>query len=374
MRKLLIATDSFLPRWDGIARFLIEIVPRLANEFEITIIAPDFEGEGVEIENVSIVRLPLYKFQIGDYTPPRFYVKKINEFVRENDIIWVQTIGPIGMTAIRLGRKQHKTVLSYIHSIEWELVTKSIQAKHINKFMTELIIKRVARYFYNKCDLLLIPSVDVARILRKQKIKTPKIVIRLGVDAEKFKPVQEKEKLKERLGFDKDSVIIGFSGRIGREKDLKTLYRAFLRIEKKYNVNLLIVGTGVRAEERMLKGSHRVKVIGPTNNIVPYLQVMDIFVLPSLTETSSLATMEAMATGLAVVATPVGSITEYIRDKWNGLIFPKQNPYVLSLKLEYLIKDPELRKKLGENARKTIIGHYTWNRTLERVREILESF
>ncbi len=373
MRKLLIATDSFLPRWDGIARFLLEIVPKLANEFEITIAAPEFEGDSIEIENVKIIRFPLYKFQIGDYIPPRFNVKKIQELVRENDIIWAQTIGPIGMTAIRLGRKAHKTVLAYIHSIEWELVTRSIGAKHINKFMTAMLVKRVAKYFYNKCDLLLIPSVDVARILRQQGIKTPKIVIRLGVDIEKFKPAQEKDKLKERLDFDKDSVIIGFSGRIGREKDLKTLYRAFLRIEKKYNVNLLIVGRGVKAEEKMLSG-HRIKVIGPTNNIMPYLQVIDIFVLPSLTETSSLATMEAMATSLAVVVTPVGSIKEYIRDKWNGLIFPKQNPYVLSLKLEYLINNPELRKKLGENARKTIQGNYTWDRTIDRLREILGSF
>ncbi len=375
MRKLLIATDSFLPRWDGIGRFLIEIVPKLTTDFEITIIAPEFEGEGIELENVSIIRVPLYKFHVGDYTPPRFQTKKVSELVKEHDIIWAQTIGPIGMTAIRLGKKENKPTLSYIHSIEWELVTKSVQAKHINKFMIGLLVKKVAKYFYNRCDLLLIPSVDVARILRVQGIKTPKIVIRLGVNTERFKPYTNKEKLKESFGFNQDSIIIGFSGRIGREKDLKTLYRAFLRIEKIFkNVSLLIVGTGVKTEERMFRNDCRIRIVPPTNNIVPYLQIMDIFVLPSLTETSSLATMEAMSTGLAVVATPVGSIKEYIRDKSNGIIFPKQNPYVLSLKLEYLIKNPELRKKLGENARKTILANYTWDRTIERVREILESF
>ncbi len=375
MRKLLIATDSFLPRWDGIARFLIEIVPKLTGDFEITIIAPQFEGEGIAIEGVTIVRLPLYKFQIGDYTPPKFEAKKIRELVAEHDIVWSQTIGPIGMTAIRLGRKANKTVLAYIHSIEWELVTKSIEAKHINRFMTGLLVKKVAKYFYNKCDLLLIPSVDVARLLRLQGIRTPKIVIRLGVNTERFKPSSEKEILKEKLGFTKESVIIGFSGRIGREKDLKTLYRAFVRLEKSYKqVNLLIVGTGVKTEEKMFSGSHRMKIVGPTNNIVPYLQAMDIFVLPSLTETSSLATMEAMATGLAIIATPVGSIQEYIRDRKNGLTFPKQNPYVLSLKLEQLVKNPELRKTLGENARKTILENYTWDRTIERIKEILHSF
>lgn len=374
-KKLLIATDSFLPRWDGIARFLIEIVPKLAQDFHVTIVAPEYEGEGIALEGVQIIRIPLHRFQIADYTPSRFDASQIRSLVSQHDIIWTQTIGPIGMTAIRLGRKANKTVIAYIHSIEWELVTKSLEAKHINRLLTGLIVKKVAQYLYNKCDLLLISSIEVARILRKQGIRTPKIVIRLGVNADRFKPAADKAHIKEQLGFSKDAIIIGFSGRIGREKDLKTLYRAFIRVEKLFrNVHLLIVGTGVKGEEKMLLRHHRVKLIGPTNNIVSYLQAMDIFVLPSLTETSSLATMEAMAAGLAVVATPVGSINEYLRDRKNGLIFPKRNPYVLSLKLEQLIRNPELRQKLGGEARKTIVENYTWDRTIERLKEILHSF
>lgn len=70
MKKLLIATDNFLPRWDGIARFLSELIPRIKDEYDITVIAPDFPGEKKDICNV--IRIPLFNFRIGDFQPARF--------------------------------------------------------------------------------------------------------------------------------------------------------------------------------------------------------------------------------------------------------------------------------------------------------------
>jgi len=164
--------------------------------------------------------------------------------------------------------------------------------------------------------------------------------------------------------------IIGFCGRIGREKDLPTLIRAFkkIRIHQK-NIVLLIVGTGI--EEEVGKDIHMI-VTGAVSNVVPYLQAMDIFVLPSLTETSSLATMEAMSVGLPVVVTPVGMIREYIEDGKNGLIFPRGSASSLYEKLEGLLADEKLRASLGREARRTIKIRYQWIITAKKIRLILE--
>jgi len=99
---------------------------------------------------------------------------------------------------------------------------------------------------------------------------------------------------------------------------------------------------------------------------------MDIYVMPSLTETSSLSTMEAMSCSIAVVSTPVGYIKDYIKNSYNGLFFNKQNSYELSKNLAVLLDDEKLRAKIGENARKTIIEFYNWDKTIKGIEESLK--
>jgi glycosyltransferase involved in cell wall biosynthesis len=324
-KKLLIATDSFLPRWDGIARFLNEIMPKLSDEYEITVIAPKFSGKLKDFKNIRIIRIPLSRIHVGDYTPAKFSIKKIINAVREADILWTQTIGPIGMPAILIARFFKKPVAAYIHSIEWELFSKSISKKNPFRNSISFFTKAVTKYLYNKCGLLMVPSLEVAEILNWHRIKTKKRIVHLGTDTLKFSPPENKSIAKRDIGIDPKHVIIGFSGRIGREKDIVTLYRAFLRLRKLYDkIILLIIGKGVQELRLMLESKKDIIVVEYAEDIVPYLQAMDIYVMPSLTETSSLSTMEAMSCGIAVVSTPVGYIKGYIKNNYNGFFFNKQ--------------------------------------------------
>src|SRR3989338_9882834 len=70
-KKLLIATDSFLPRWDGITRFLTEIIPRLKDNYEITVIAPEFPGE-IYIAKIEVENRESYKFYMLNFCPFKF--------------------------------------------------------------------------------------------------------------------------------------------------------------------------------------------------------------------------------------------------------------------------------------------------------------
>jgi glycosyltransferase involved in cell wall biosynthesis len=110
---------------------------------------------------------------------------------------------------------------------------------------------------------------------------------------------------------------------------------------------------------------------GSKDNVVPYLQAMDIYVLPSLTETTSISTLEAMSCGLPVVVTPVGFIRRYIKEGKNGVFFPKRNSGILARKLNGLIKSESLRQKLGSNARKTVIQKFNWDRTVKGIESAL---
>ena len=369
-KRLVIATDCFLPRWDGVTRFLLEILPRIREEFQITVLAPDFKGEKIKIRDIEVIRYPLRDMQFGDIYFSKFMYKEIKQEIEKADVVFSQTIGPIGLCGILAAKKLNKPIISFIHSIEWELTTKSV--KYLKGF-TNITTRLLTRYLYNKCTLLLVPTQEVEEKLTVIGIKTPKEVINLGTDTKRFTPVENKEAAKKAVGIDPKDKVIGFCGRIGREKDIGTLYRAFRRVEKKHpNVKLLIVGEGL--EEELFTETRNILHVGKQNNVVPYLQAMDIYVLPSLTETTSLSTLEAMACGIAVIATPVGYVKEYIKERYNGMLFPFKNSLVLSLKINLLLENEKLREKIAKNGRKTVEEKFQWIKTAEKIKKLLKEY
>jgi len=98
---------------------------------------------------------------------------------------------------------------------------------------------------------------------------------------------------------------------------------------------------------------------------------MDIFVMPSLTETTSLAILEAMGCGIPVITTKVGFPKEYIVKNHNGLLFPRGNQYNLKIQLKKLLDNPKLRKTLSHHAR-TTAKSFSWDKTAEKIKGIIE--
>ncbi len=366
--KLVVTTDCFLPRWDGIARFLSLLLPELAKNMQVTVFAPKFPGKVPIIKGVKVIRFPLINIQFGDIffcRPDKTIMEKV---IGDADVVFNQTIGPVGSAGIKIAKKYGKPVIGYVHSVDWELAKRAIKRF---KWLVYWFVRSHARRLYNKCSLLLVPSSEVSDLLSGNKVKTRKELVRMGVPTSRFVPPHSKSVVKQKLKIP-GMRVIGFCGRIAREKDLPTLYKAFQQIHAKYrNTLLLIVGEGI---EKEIPASRHVIRIGRTDNVVPFLQAMDIFVLPSLTETSSLATMEAMSVGLPVVVTPVGNIREYVVDKKNGLLFARQDVSSLAENLVYLLKHPKVRRALGKAARNTIVKDYSWQQTVDKIRKVLFTF
>ncbi|MFC1647949.1 glycosyltransferase family 4 protein [Nanoarchaeota archaeon] len=367
--KLLIASDTALPRRDGVSRYLSEIIPRLKDYYEITIVWPDY-GEHI-LTGVKTVRIPLADKNWGELTPARFDYKTIYNEVKKADVVFSQALGPVGMCTYRAARKLKKKIVGYIHLIEWDFWVKYRGTKFMKGFMKGMI-KLGTRHIYNRYDLLLAPSVGTADLLQHNHINTPKRIVHLGVDANKFKPGSNNE-LKAKLGFKKNDIIIGYHGRLSREKDLTTLLRAFTRLRSKNkNVGLLIVGDGLKELEKMFSNQTKVVHVPAQKNVQQYLHIMDIYCLPSLTETTSLSTLEAMLCGLPVVVTETGLVRDYVVDNYNGMFIPMQKPVALFKKLEYLTENPEVRKKLGTNARNDIKEQFDWDLTAYNINQAIE--
>jgi 1,2-diacylglycerol 3-alpha-glucosyltransferase len=333
MKKILIATDGFLPRWDGISSFLNELIPRLEEKYRITVIAPN-SGELKRSYKISLIRFPTVNIRLAD----NYYASVVNPFrmlkaIRKTDVVWVQCLGPIGIWGILLAKLAKKPVILYNHMLEWEVYPQS-QGIDFIKVPINVISKYMGILLYNMCNKIMVPSLEHAELLNIYGIKSKKHVVHLGVDVKHYKPPVSKAHAKQHVGIEPDKFVIGYGGRVSFEKDLRTLYRAFMRFSRKHKDAVLLIAGGGRPElEKMFSGRPNVILTGLKDNLAPYYQAMDTYVLPSLVETTSLTTMEAMATGLPVIVTPVGFIKEYLNDGVNGLLFPKKTlmPSIKSL-------------------------------------------
>jgi len=379
MTKLLIATDTYYPKRDGVIVFLNKIIPQLVDKFEITILAPAYEEDMIKIENTEIIGLPVSKtIKLADYHSMKLSkdnLRKIKQAVKEADIVWTQDLATIGALTVYYAKKFKKPSINYVHQITEEHIADLLPLPRIFAPISQFVIKKIVRYLYNKCDLLLVPYKSLAHELAEKNVKAKKAVITLGIDSQKFVPAQSKMLAKKALGIDPGHNVIGYCGRLSKEKDIRTLIRAYLRL-KEFNKNifLLLVGDGPEKNIGNIKERKDIKITGFVSDVVPYLQAMDIFVLPSSTETTSLSTIEAMSCKLPVVVTKVGYLKEYIEDKKNGIFFPVHNDYVLRRKLEKLVNNEPARKMLGENARETVLERFSWEKTVKLIRKALEMF
>jgi len=368
MKHMLIVTDCFPPRWDGVARFLLDFLRRIPPHEKATVIAPAYPGEAPELPaSVTVIRIPLSVWHAADiaFAWPR--ISELRAAIEQADILFANTIGPIGMRSIKLAQKLQKPIVSFVHSVEWELAAKSLAH---GRSIAKMLVRRIARRTYNRCSHIICPSQETAHRLRAIGIARPMSIVHLGVDTDRFHPPKDKALAKATLGIDPDAVIVGFHGRIAREKDLPTLVRAMRVVREQLpSAKLLVVGTGI---EKVLPSEPWIITPGAHTNPVQFLHAMDIYCTPSLLETTSLSTLEAMACGLPVIATPVGLIHDYIHSGVNGVIFPRGDAQALARHILVLADNSALRDRMGLFARKTTQEQYSVSWSVTKIRDILD--
>lgn len=165
--------------------------------------------------------------------------------------------------------------------------------------------------------------------------------------------------IEENNKKERENVIVSV-GRLVEQKNQKVLINAFSKIAKKYpEYKLKIFGEGNLREELQkqiddLNMKDKIYLCGVCDNIKEQLEKAKIFVLPSNYEGMPNALIEAMASGCSVISTdcPCGGPRELIENNKNGILVPVNNEQELSNKIEYLIKNEEKAKIMGENAKK----------------------
>jgi len=187
------------------------------------------------------------------------------------------------------------------------------------------------------------------------------VIPQLGVDTNHYSP-QPNHELRAKLGL--EGVVIGFVGRLVEEKGIRVLLKAAEKIDSQ--ITLLFVGAGP-LESELLRKDYRFKIVHvpavPHDQVLDYLRIMDIFVLPSFTiprwkEQFGHVLIEAMSCEVPVIGSDSAAIPEVIGQ--DGLLFEEKNPEDLAEKLKILISSSDERIRLGKRGRKRVVENFTY--------------
>ena len=142
------------------------------------------------------------------------------------------------------------------------------------------------------------------------------------------------------------------------------------------NIKLLVIGDGPQREalierSRSMGLADRVHFAGNRSDVAPWLRALDIFALPSYAnEGVSQAVMQAMSSGLPIVTTAVGSMTDVISHNETGLLVPPHDSAALADAVRRLVRDPELATRLGSNAREFALAHCGLDQMVTRMEAV----
>jgi 1,2-diacylglycerol 3-alpha-glucosyltransferase len=284
------------------------------------------------------------------------YSKHAVHLLRTTDVVHVHHPFISGTQAVRYCRPYNIPIIFTSHT-RYDLYAQAYLPA-VADLIGETAIQAFLPAFCKLCDRVIAPSHGMKEVLARLGVDCPIYVVPNGVD---LKPFRRPEQTMDRseFGFSQDDIVLVFVGRLGVEKNLAFLLRAFLGVTQAFsNVKLLLVGTGPEKENLQ----YQAKLADPTGSLVHftgfvpyekmpgYLAASDAFVTASVTEVHPLSVIEAMAAGLPVLGISSPGVGDTIHDGVTGFLAPDNDIATFTAKMIRLVTCHEERQRMGQQA------------------------
>jgi glycosyltransferase involved in cell wall biosynthesis len=380
-------TDSNIYYLDGVARIIQELIEyvRVRPQHALQIFHRDRSriqrlllAENVELRNIisPSLQIPHYDaYPLQYLLSPKRRLLRIARGFHPDLLLTVTPYVPwgIGNGALYVARKLCRPLVgSYDLQVGWN------SEYHLHRlFRSPLLISFFRWYIatmmraYARCVLILVPSRAMQDYVRQEHPGIRTVRFPRAVDSRMFSPLHRSEEFRKRYGLGQRIVIL-FVGRLSLEKNLRTLADIYSRLKAHHpETALLMVGEGPERAVLETRGLPDLVFTGTLRGVElgqAYASA-DIFAFPSLAEAGPMVILEAMASGLPVVVPHTGGASESVVDRETGFVV--QSMEQLEQRLEKLIGDRELRRRMGRRARQFAEEH-SWERIWDQVMAALE--
>ncbi|MCJ7681341.1 MAG: glycosyltransferase family 1 protein [Candidatus Aminicenantes bacterium] len=355
--KIAYFMDTLPPHYDGVVNSFLRLIDTLEKEnVDFKFISPFMPAKEFSwshrVFKVFSVPFILYK----DYRVGIPYFNRTTPELDQYQPDLVHVVSPtiLGIFGLKYAKRRKIPVVSsyhtnYVSYLKYYGFPEKIEEVSWDYF----------RWFYNQFDRVYAPSPTTARELQGQGIIDVDLWQR-GVNLDSYSPDFFNRDLRRSIGAEEKPILL-FVGRLVKEKDLDDLCEAcsLLRSDG-MDFKLVIVGEGPMRDEleERIPDAHFTGFL-KDRALSEWYATADLFVFPSTTETFGNVILEAFASGTPAVVVNKGGQADIINEGYDGLMAEANRATDFSIKIAHLLKNPELRRQMAQNARKTAL-QYSW--------------
>lgn len=370
--RILLVSQTYAPDANGQSVFTTRLAQGLANHADdhvgVLLPADGLRSERRTEEGVAFYRIKALAFKPW-YPEVRLALATSHQVMAvlqdfHPDIVHLQDHYPLSWLAFRAARRLQIPVIGANHFLP-ENISRNLPIPDFARNLAIYLLWQTWRITYDQLDLLTTPTPTAAAILRSQGVRPPVLPVSCGIDLSRFypRPHLNRRAWRRKYGLASESPLFIFVGRVDHEKRLDVLLRAASLLPE-HDFQVVIVGKGLHLKplrhlRQRLGLENKIVFTGyvPDDDLPFVLNSADIFVMPSEAELQSIATLEAMASGLPVLAADKYALPELVRDGVNGYLFPPGNAQALAQKMKELLNHPEHWSAMGKTGRQAATRH-----------------
>jgi len=365
--RIMLATESYYPHIDGGAVAEHNLALRLAGKgHDVAVLAPasKFSNSIEEDEGTIVYRRRAYTFPFYNHKVSPFPAIGVGRIIKEfkPDVLHAHNPWAIATTSLLYAKMKGIPVVGSNHLQPENLVMSVAKTR----FVFQALRYSGWRFLVDYCnyyDHVISPTQTAVNLLLDNGLKAPATAISNGIDLKIFNPNNDPAILEKKYRFPKKQRVL-YTGRLSGEKQMDVWVEAAKNVLDEIDCHFIIGGSG-REKESL---AQMVNDLGIADHVtftgfIPEAEfpgiyaVADVFAISSVAELQSIVTMEALASGLPVVATNKDALPELVHDGKNGYLFTPGDAKDMANKMITILTNKQLQKKMGEESLNIIQKH-----------------
>ena len=369
--RIAVVTETWPPEVNGVAVTLAKLVQGLrARNHDVQLIRPrqnkiDEVSSDSQLEEVLMRGMPIPRYpQLKLGLPSKKTL--INTWtLRRPDVVHIATEGPLGWSALQAAKVLKLPVTSDFRT------NFQSYSKHYGIGWLRKPIVAYLRKFHNATACTMVPTQELMRTLAENGFQNLKVVAR-GVDTKLFNLSKRNLALRLSWGVTEKTKVLISVGRMAPEKNLEQVLKTYEALSAMdADFKLVMVGDGPLKLQFQQRYPHIIfPGMLPQTELATYYASSDLFVFPSQTETFGNVTLEALASGVPVLAYDCAAARDWVTHAGNGWLVPENNMEGFALEAVSIFKNLELLESVAQKTRQQVVS-LDWDQISEQVESVL---